>query len=158
MLVNRSAMQRRRGANIIETAFVLLLCILFIMGVFEYGRFLMVKQMVDNAAREAVRVATIDTNSGNLAGIQSTAINYLVGQPLLNTSGKALSASDIQVYLANPATGNPATPSSTWTNAQFGNTLAVRITAVYKPMLPTFGFLPTSITLTSTVMMQCEAY
>jgi len=159
MLAKRSLKQCRRAATAVETAFVLTICVILILAVFEYGRFLMIRQMVDNAAREGARQAVVGANtSASMTTIQTTVLDYLAGQPLRNTSGVPLSASDIQVYLADPATGAPAAPSSAWTNATFGSTIAVSITAVYQPMLPSFGFLPTSITMKSTVLMQSEAY
>jgi Flp pilus assembly protein TadG len=147
----------RKAATVIETAFVLGICILLALAIFEYGRFLMIRQMVDNAAREGARQAVVGTSSFTTAQIQQTVVNYLVGQPLQNTSGQPLQASDVQVYKADPTTGQKATPDSTWTNAAFGDSIAVQVQAVYHPMLPTFGFLPTSISLQATCVMRSEA-
>jgi Flp pilus assembly protein TadG len=141
----------------IETGVVLGVCVVFALAVFEFGRFLMVRQMVDNAAREGARLAVSGTSSTSTAAVQQTVINCLVGQPLQNTSGKALQASDVQVYQANPATGQAATPDSNWYDSPFGHAIAVQVTAVYHPMLPTFGFLPTSIPVNATVIMRSEA-
>ena len=92
MISGKVSKGRRWGATAVETALVMIPLIMFVFGVFEYGRFLMVRQMVDNAAREGARQAVIGTSTLDIATLQATTLGYLVGQPLLNTSGQALSA------------------------------------------------------------------
>lgn len=49
----------RRGATLVEAAFVLPIFLLFVFGVFEYGRYLLVLQVSTNAAREGARWAAV---------------------------------------------------------------------------------------------------
>ena len=157
MMMNRGRNTKRRGATAVETAVVFLIVTVVMMAVFEYGRAMMVRQLVDNAAREGARQATAGTSTYSTADIQQNVFNRLAGQALLNSSGQPLAPSDIQVYWADPSTGQPASGDSNWTDAQFGQTIAVRINAQFKPMLPSFGFLPTSIPVNVTAMTQSEA-
>src|SRR5262245_40847208 len=126
----------RRAATLTEVAVVILVCLLLICAVYEYGRFLMVRELVDNAAREGARQAASGTNVYTTAGIQNTVLQYLANQQVRNASGQPLQAADVEVYRADPASGQPASPDSTWTNAAFGQPIAVRVNASYRPMLP----------------------
>src|SRR6202023_443803 len=60
---------RRRGATLVEAAFVLSGLLVFLFAIFDYGRFIMIRHIVDNAAREGCRLAVAanatDTNSFN---------------------------------------------------------------------------------------------
>lgn len=55
----------RRGAALVEFALVLPLFFAVVLGIIEFGRAMMVAQIVTNSAREATRLAIIDgaTNS-----------------------------------------------------------------------------------------------
>ena len=56
-VVDRSSSQR--GLMVVEAAFVTLLFLIFLLGIFEGGRVLSVQQALDNAAREGARVAVM---------------------------------------------------------------------------------------------------
>jgi len=157
MIVKRGSQAVRAGTTVVEVALVLLVCLIFMFAIYEYGRFLMMRQLVENAAREGARQAVTGTNTVSTAQIQNTVLQYLANQPLQNASGSALQASDIQVFQANPATGHPATPDSTWNDAAFGSPIAVQVNAYYAPMLPTWGYLRTAAPVSATAMMLSEA-
>jgi Flp pilus assembly protein TadG len=146
MLPSQPPKHRRRGATLIETTFVLGVCLLLLFAIFEYGRFLMLRHLLDNAAREGARQAVIGTNTLTTADIQNTVTNYLAGQPVSLTSFK--------VYLAD-ANGNDT--GAAWTSAAFGKPIAVDVAGSYNPMVPTMGFLPNPITLKAKVIMYSEA-
>lgn len=55
----------RRGAAIVEMALVLPIFFGVVLGIVEFGRAMMVSQMVTNAAREATRLAIIDGSTNN---------------------------------------------------------------------------------------------
>jgi Flp pilus assembly protein TadG len=147
----------RRGVTMVETAIVIGVALVCLLAVFEYGRFVMVRQLAQNAVREGARQAVVGTTTQTTANIQNTVITYLASQPLQNGGGQALSASDVQVYRADPTTGNPNASDSTWTDASFGDAIAVKVNAYYKPILPTFGFLPGQVPVNVTCVMLCEA-
>jgi Flp pilus assembly protein TadG len=55
--------RKRRGAAVVETAVVLNVLLLMVLGIFEYGRLVMIRQLMLNAAREGARMAVVGTSS-----------------------------------------------------------------------------------------------
>ena len=131
----------------VETALVLSICFVFMFGLFDFCRLLMVRQVVANAAREGARYATVSTQSVTTAAVQSVVQNFLAGQV---PSG----STTISVYLANPATGANI---GDWTTAQLGQAIGVQVTTSYKPILSKFSLLPSSVPITETAVMRSEA-
>jgi len=138
--------KRRRGAAAVEMAVVILGCLIFLFAIFEYGRFQMMRHLVDNAAREGARQAVVNTNTMTTADIQNIVTDSLAGQSFDSVA--------ITVYKANPSTGANI---GAWTDAAFGEGIAVQVNAVYSPMLPTFGFLQASVPISAKVIMRSEA-
>ena len=87
----------RRGVTIVETAFVLLIAMTLTFAIYDYGRYFMLSQLVNNAAREGARQAVAKTNTQNTAMIQNTVMQYLASQNFTDSSGNAFSASDVVV-------------------------------------------------------------
>ncbi len=137
---------RRSGATLVETAVVISIALLFMFAIFEYGRFVMYRQIVENAAREGVRQAVVNTTTQTSADIQATVTQFMAGQQLTNFS--------VQVYKADINTGANIGP---WTDAAFGQGVAVEVTGDYKAMLPSFGFLKNTTTLRAKAIMRSEA-
>ncbi|WP_136525521.1 TadE/TadG family type IV pilus assembly protein [Geomonas ferrireducens] len=52
-------MNRQKGQAIVETAIILPVLILLIMGLFEFGRYMYLKNTLNNAARAAARTAVV---------------------------------------------------------------------------------------------------
>ena len=130
----------RRGAAVLETALVLNVLLLGLLGIFEYGRMVMIRQLMDNAAREGARLAVVGTAANpevTTAQIQNTVISYLAGQ--------SLSGVTVSVYQANPTTWANIGP---WNQTPYGGAIAVEINATYVPIIPTtFGILPNPMPL-----------
>src|SRR5205823_13412842 len=112
---------------------------------FEYGRFVMIRQLLDNAAREGARQATTGTGTLATSDIQATVTHFLVSQPV--------SSLNIQVYLSDSAGNN----IGSWNSATFGQPIAVTVTGSYAPMMPGLGFLESSTNLTALAIMYSEA-
>ena len=70
----------RRGATVVETAFVLMIALTLTLAIYDYGRYFMLSQLVNNAAREGARQAVANTNTQNTAMIQNTVVQYLANQ------------------------------------------------------------------------------
>ncbi len=89
----------RRGAVIVEMALVLPIFLGLVLGIIEFGRGLMVGQLVTNAAREGARKAILDgsTNSDITSTIQS----------LLATSANVSTGNISVTITVTPASGNP---------------------------------------------------
>jgi Flp pilus assembly protein TadG len=143
---------KRSGVQLVEAALVMSICLLFILGIMEYGRLMMTKQILDNAAREGARYAVVSTSSVTTAQIQNVVDTSMAGQ------GAQLAdynkTSSITVFKADPATGANI---GSWSDTRFGEAIAVQITGTYQPVLPIFVFLPGNITLQGSCVMRSEA-
>jgi Flp pilus assembly protein TadG len=142
---------RRPAATVVETTAMAALLLLLLFGLFEYGRFVMTRQLMENAAREGARYAVVHTYDKTTADVQDRAFAALSGQQT-QLPGFSKTA-NISVYRAN-ASGNPDGTDSNWKNARFGEPIAVRITGNYRPLLPSFlliavnpsGVIPLQVT------------
>ncbi len=137
----------RRGAAALECAVVMMPLLLFLMGAVEYGRFLFVRNLAENASREAARFAVVRTNDQTTAQVQAVATNMMAGQ------SSALSGMTISVFKADPVTGNNL---GSWTDARFGQGIAVRITGTYQPMIPLVMRNPITIQTTSVMLSEAN--
>jgi Flp pilus assembly protein TadG len=141
---------RRRGSTVVETAIVANLLFMILLGVFEYGRIAMIRELMDEAAREGARLAVVSTSTYPTTTTQQiidTTCKYMAGQSVSNLN--------IQVYAADSLTGAPI---GSWDQAPFGAMIAVQIDADYPPMIPvTFGILPNPLHMTAKSVMRSEA-
>lgn len=144
---------RRKGATMVEMAVVITIALMFFFGIFEYGRFVMTKQLMENAAREGARYAVVHTYDGTTASIQNYVDAKLsMGRQQLVGYNKTTS---IQVFAADSA-GN-VIGGKNWSDSAFGEGIGVQITGTYKPSLPTLLFWNASFTITSKSIMVSEA-
>jgi Flp pilus assembly protein TadG len=147
---NRQRSRSRRGAVVVETSFVLSILLTGLLGIFEFGRLVMIRQLMNNAAREGARLAIVGTASQPTITTQQivdTVNTYLAGQAVQNVV--------IQVYQADPFTGANI---GSWDLTPYGGSIAVQISADYAPVVPTtFGIVPNPIHFTSVSMMLSEA-
>ena len=144
----------RRAAVAVETAMVLPIVLLFLFGIFEYGRYFLTMQLLNNAAREGARYAIThlqpvvlgSTTYGNATSDVTNAVTAV-------TAGISLSGQTINVY-ASDAQGNNL---GTWTGAQAGQSVTVQITGNYQPALTAFLGLPGTIAVDIKSAMDAEA-
>ena len=140
----------RRGASLVELAFIVNLLLLMILGVFEYGRIVMLRQALQNAAREGARLAAVgaaSTSKVTTAQIQSTVISYLAGQNVPSVT--------VSVYQVNPSTGANL---GAWDQTPYGGAIAVQVNVSYKPCVPiTFGIVPNPLPMKAVSIMRSEA-
>ena len=102
---------RRRGASVVEFAIVAPVFILLVLGMIEYGRMIMVQQVITNASREGARQAALD-------GSTTTSVNSTVNTYLSNGS---ISGASVAIVDQNDATLNPATATA-------GTAIKVKVT------------------------------
>lgn len=144
--------KKRRGTTMVEVALVLSLFLLFAFGICEYGRFVMTRQLLTNAAREGARYAVVHTYDGTTADVRNHVDQMLGGQ------GKQLQNynknTSIEVFKANPDTGANL---GDWRNAAFGDEITVRISGTYRPVLPVFLLMPEAIQIKGECSMKSEA-
>ena len=127
-------------------ALVLPVCLMFVLGLFDFCRVIMIRQVVTNAAREGCRYAVVNTSTATTSQVQSYVTNYLCGQQI-----KSL---NINVYQADPTTGANL---GTWTNAGLSSSIGVQVTGTISPITPTFSLLPSSLPVQATSIMASEA-
>lgn len=94
----RRSTSRPRGAAAVETALVLPILLLLLMGLWEVGTLVASQQLVQNAAREAGRQAS--TGRKTSVEVKADAIKYL--------SHAGVKTTGVQVVLTN-LTGSPNT-------------------------------------------------
>jgi len=110
-VAGRSAGRNQRGQALAETGIVIVLLLLLVMGVVEFGRAFMVSNMITHAARDGARraavVGTIDRDSNGLisSGKKSTIVSA-VRDAIAATVGNA-TASALSIAV-NQQTGPPA--------------------------------------------------
>ncbi len=86
--------RREKGAELVESAFVILLFVILVLGVFEFGRAYNIYQNITNAAREGARFAVAPQRGGTL--------NY----PNATTEVRPLIIGFLQSANLNPALAN----------------------------------------------------
>jgi Flp pilus assembly protein TadG len=140
--------RQSRGAALLEAALVLPIALLFLLGILEYGRYLLVRQAADHACRSAARYAVVHTYDGTTADIQDEVRRLMAGLD------SQIRSAAINVYKADPTDGSNI---GTWTDAAFGETIAVQITGDYVPVAGRFLFMPESMPFNALAMMKSEA-
>jgi hypothetical protein len=128
--------RNRRAAAAVEFALVAPVFFLLVFGMIEYGRMVMVQQVITNASREGARIAVLD-------GSTTTEVTTRVNEYL--TSGSISGAT---------VTVSPNPPS----NAEFGDPVTVSVSIPFSQVswLPSPMYLGAT-TLTATTIMRREA-
>jgi Flp pilus assembly protein TadG len=135
-------------------AFIAVLCFTLMFALFEYGRYVQARQVMENAARAGARQAVITATSYTppataTAGVTSVINSALANEPLQNVT--------ITIYQSDTSGNN----IGAWTNTPFGNNIIVQIDGDLPLMFPTHAFSPgggsNSIHITTKVMMRGEA-
>lgn len=100
----QSSRQKRRGAAVVEFAVVAPIFVLFVFGLIEYGRMVMVQQIITNASREGARLAVLE-------GVTEDEVIEAVVDYCSN-SRIAVTAGDVVLNPSDPASagfGEPVT-------------------------------------------------
>ena len=149
-------MGRRRATTMVEMTFIALLCFTFMFAIFEYGRYVQARQVMENAGRAGGRSAVVMATSYILpatatANVDAVITSALANEPLVNVV--------IQVFQADDVGNN----IGAWTSTPFGRNIVVQIDGDLPLIFPTFGFLQAtggaanSIHITTKCMMRGEA-
>ena len=131
---------------VVETAIIISLVLMVILGVFEYARLLLDWSLLNNAAREGCRYALANNTSTTLTtSVQTIVTNYMAGET------KSFSSFTVTI---SGTDGGVATAVS---NLGPGDPITVTVTGTYKflNVIPLVK-MPTSFTITSAVTMLCE--
>jgi Flp pilus assembly protein TadG len=135
----------------VESAFVISAFIMFLFGIFEYGRFLMLKNVLDQAARTGARYAVVNTNTMSTTNIQDIVDQSLGGMGNQFTSYAKYT--NITLFHADSSGNNIGTD---WNNAKFGEGVGVTISGTYTPF-PSYLLSSVSFTVSTTTVMNSEA-
>jgi Flp pilus assembly protein TadG len=132
-----------------------IVCFIFMFAIFEYGRYVFVRQMMENAARSGARVAVITPTSY----LSTTAANSAVDTVVQNAMAGVPAQNVIWSAYQSDTSGNSI---GLWTDTPFGNNLVVKVEADFTLMFPTFNFIntgasPNTLHLTTWSMMRSEA-
>lgn len=112
----------RRGAAIVEMALVLPIFFGVVLGIVEFGRAMMVSQMVTNSAREATRMAIIDGSTNTT--VETWAKDFL-------NSSINVAASDVTVAITVVAAPGNDDPNNQVGNAQARDLVTVDISVPF---------------------------
>jgi Flp pilus assembly protein TadG len=171
-MVARHPRARRRGASLVEAALLLPMILLFLFSIFEYGRYLMVLHVANNAAREGARYAVAHTGDGTTKTQVLAVVDQRMASNDANLQGYARDVFTVDpagVY--NSTTGAAIYPptisqlsGSNWNDARYGSPIAVQITGTYQPVLPSLAtpffkwvIMNQNMQVTVTAMMNSEA-
>jgi Flp pilus assembly protein TadG len=104
--------KERRGAAIVEFAVVAPVLFLLIFGMIEYGRMVMVQQVLTNASREAARQAVLD-------GATYSAVNSFVSSYLTSAAIPAAAVQPITMSPSDPSTAAYGAPITVTVSVNF---------------------------------------
>ena len=127
MAIRKLRSARRPGAAAVETALVMVPLLMFVFGVFEYGRLLMVWNVLNNAAREGCRYALANNTVRPISTDVTTQVtNRMAG---LNTSA----FSGFTVTVSGTHSGTTYTGNNV-NNLVAGDLITVTVTGTYQFM------------------------
>jgi Flp pilus assembly protein TadG len=130
----------------VEAALVLIILFSLLLGIFDYGRFVMTRQLLENATREGARLAVANTDKVSAVDIQNWVTLRMAGQSPQNMT--------VQVYKADPTTGANI---GAWTDAGAGECIAVEVKGDFRPVIPKLTLIPNPLALKAKVVMFSEA-
>jgi Flp pilus assembly protein TadG len=143
------ARKPRGGAVAVEFAFMIPLVILIILGIFEYGRLILVQQLAENAARSGARFAVVNTSDVNLVADTQTVVNNAMCGMQTQLAGYTVT---VTAYSA--AGVNLGTAAA---NQAFGQPIGVKITGTYNTAPGSILGLAPTINISTTSIMCSEA-
>jgi Flp pilus assembly protein TadG len=144
---NKLCPSDEKGAELVETSLVILLFILMMLGVFEFGRAYNVYQNITNAAREGARFAVAPQRGGGLSYPTTDQVRAVVVSFLNSANLSDPGSTNLQV-LPNQSLGgvDPCNP------AVSGSPCGTRVSLTYPFSIFGFG----SVNLRTSVTMRNE--
>jgi len=138
----------RQGAALVEFAFVAVIFFMLFFGIVEYCRFIFVRQVLVNAAREGARYAVVNTTDTTMIADTTSYVGTLVA----GVTG-SMKNYTCQVYLAD----NTGTSIGAATSAGFGQYVAVQVDCDYDTILPSLLRMNKTFHISTKAMMYSEA-
>lgn len=128
--------RKQRGAAAVEFAVVAPVFVLLIFGMIEYGRMVMVQQMLTNASREGARRAVLEGASES--DVQQVVKDYLTPANIPVTN------QDITILIGDPAA------AAALNSAEFGEPIHVKVGINFGQV----SWLPSPMYLSSSTRME----
>jgi Flp pilus assembly protein TadG len=154
LLARKGRRNRRAGVVMVEAAVVLPFIILMLFGVLEYGRYIMMRQQLTNAAREGARYAVAHTQPVTIGGTTfGNATSDVTTQITQKLASLALQGQAISVYESDSSGNN----IGVWNDTKSGEWVCVRITGNFPVIASGLLFLPPTLPITTQVIMRSEA-
>ena len=137
--------RRQRGAAAVEFAVVAPVFVLLIFGMIEYGRMVMVQQMLTNASREGARRAVLE--GATETDVRTVVRNYLTPANIPIASG------DITIQIGDPPV------AAALDSAEFGDPIHVSVGVNFGSVswLPSPMYLSTGTRMSATSVMRKES-
>ena len=86
--VHINSRRSQRGVVLVEFAMILPLLTFLLMGIFYFGLLLREHQILQNAAREGARFASLPQNAGLVTEVQSVVTSYLANEKITVSASK----------------------------------------------------------------------
>jgi Flp pilus assembly protein TadG len=139
----RPCRRNRQGAAAVEFALVAPVFFLMIFGMIEFGRAIMVQQVLTNAAREGARVGVLDSQTPTHDQVVSTVNTYL--------QNAGISGATVTIDAGTAHSSEP-------TSAGYGEPVKVMVQIPFSSVtwLPTPIFLHTTTKLNASTTMRRE--
>jgi len=146
--MNRKARHGEKGAELIEMAFVILLFLALMIGVFEFGRAYNIYQNITNAAREGARFAVAPQRGGTTNYPNNSEVSSVINSFMQSSSLDPASAT-INIQLNNQNVDPACTPCS----ANSGCACGTRVSISYPFSFLFYG----GLNISTTVLMRNES-
>jgi Flp pilus assembly protein TadG len=162
MRTKRTCGMKSRGQALVEMAIILPLLMLLVMGIFEFGRAMYIKNTLTNAARAGVRAAAVTPGLVSPAEDNGCTDAGIVFKTTCGSLYSGINKSDAKVTVkvfapgADPSTDIPKTTDANSPPSP-GDTVEVKVTLNdYHTKYRIIPFIPLPDTLTGTNAMRYE--
>ena len=146
--MNRKARDGEKGAELVEMAFVLLIFLVLMIGVFQFGRAYNIYQNITNAAREGARFAVAPQRGGTINYPNNTEVSNVINS-FMQSSNLDPTSATINIQLNNQNVDPACTPCV----AGGGCACGTRVSISYPFSFLFYG----SINISTTVLMRNES-
>ena len=109
--LRRLARGKRLGAAAVEFAVVAPLFFLLVFGMVEFGRMVMIQQVITNASREGARKAVLD--GATSSNVKSSVVTYM------SNGGVTIATSNVTVNPTDPSTATAGSPVTVTVSVPF---------------------------------------
>lgn len=143
--------RERRAAAAVEFAFVAPIVLMVLFGIIEYGRYFMVRHVMDGAAREGVRYAVVHSSTAtdvDVTNVVNGRTQQIIGSFVAGTYA-------VDVFWLDAAAANAK--KYPFSDATFGSMMGVTVTGTFRPLVPRLLNMSSTVPLRSACYMLSEA-